>query len=82
MYHCVGCSAPSDTLVCSACHAHAESARKTSVPVLFCHYCGKDQDQGGTECQGCETARKMRVHGAAKSRKREKKTTEAQLSLW
>lgn len=79
MYFCVACSVSIVSgLACTICIA---SATTTKLPVQHCNYCGDRQDQRGTECKRCETARIVRYYGTARPRRRTE-TDVRQATLW
>lgn len=82
MYHCVACSTLiSNGLACSLCIETAQASGKTTLPVHWCNFCGKQQDQRGTQCKACEVARWVRVHGTqGQARKRQEVIQQA--TLW
>lgn len=83
MYHCVACASPIiNGLACSACALAAQASGKTTLPVLHCNFCGKQQDQRGTECKACEVARLVRLHGAQAARPRRRTEDVQQATLW
>lgn len=59
--YCVVCSHPCPGFpACVSCITAARNANKTAVDVNFCHHCGGEQDQTGTECSVCQARREHR----------------------
>jgi hypothetical protein len=87
MYYCVRCAASIETgLTCKQCSEQAAAAGQSRIEVKCCNFCGGSmRGRMGTECDGCEWSRLLRLartNQLTSKKKSKAPTTGEQQTLW